>query len=154
MSKKVTGTQKLNAHQCKEQPEKISFIPCTISACAPFVALHTSDDIRLRAKHFAVIGRSVFAVAVSIRFFKLFIITGTGGTQTSSFTKPNRKSRGGSYVEIAEARKWAPVGRSIVQTTACSRMLSPHCGCMVALRHFEKHLVCLEVAGALTMAPT
>jgi hypothetical protein len=38
-----------------------------------------------------------------------------------------------------------PFGRSITQVTACSRILSPHRGCAVAMRH---------VAGALTGAPT
>jgi hypothetical protein len=33
-------------------------------------------------------------------------------------------------------------------------MLSPHCGCVVALSHVEKHFVCLEVAGASTTTPT
>jgi hypothetical protein len=49
-----------------------------------------------------------------------------------------------------DARKWTPNGQSIAQATAYSRMLSPHCGCVVVLLHAEEHLVCLEVAGALT----
>jgi hypothetical protein len=42
-----------------------------------------------------------------------------------------------------------PPSRSITQATAYSKML-PDCGRVVANRHVEKHLVCLETAGALT----
>jgi len=44
---------------------------------------------------------------------------------------PTGKSRVGSDLEITEARKWTPLGQSITQATACSRMLLPHCGCVV-----------------------
>jgi len=48
-----------------------------------------------------------------------------------------------------------PFGRSIAQATASSRMLSPHSGYVVALRHVEEqHLVCLEAPGALTTTST
>jgi hypothetical protein len=60
-------------------------------------------------------------------------------------------------VEVVEARKWSPplLSRSTVQATAYSRMLSPHCRCVVAPRNVEEHhFVCLEVAGALTTIPT
>jgi hypothetical protein len=47
------------------------------------------------------------------------------------------------------------VGRPIAQATAYSRMLSPHCGFVVALRHVEKqYLVCLGVAEAFTINVT
>jgi hypothetical protein len=59
-----------------------------------------------------------------------------------------------SDLKIAEVRKWTTVGRSIVQATSYSRMFSPHCECVVALRHVEKHLVCLEVTEALSTTPT
>jgi len=53
-----------------------------------------------------------------------------------------------SDLEITEAGKWTPLGQSITQATAYSRMLSPHCGYVVVLHLVEnKHLVCLEVAG-------
>jgi hypothetical protein len=33
---------------------KSFFVPCASSECAQFAALHTSDDILLCAKHFAI----------------------------------------------------------------------------------------------------
>jgi len=54
-----------------------------------------------------------------------------------------------------EARKWTPLGCSIAQAIAYSRRLSPHCGSVVAPCHVAKqHVVCLEVARALTTTPT
>jgi hypothetical protein len=49
----VRKTQKLNVQRCKEQLRKF-FITYARSVCAPFVALHTSDDIRLRDEHFKI----------------------------------------------------------------------------------------------------
>jgi hypothetical protein len=51
---------------------------------------------------------------------------------------PTGKRRGGSDLQIAESRKWTPLGRSIAQATAYSWMLSPHWACVV---------VCLEVSS-------
>jgi hypothetical protein len=113
-------------------------------------------DIRLRAKHSATKADYFFAIAFRVRSFKLFRVIGIDGKLTSSFTQPHRKSRwgGGSDVVIAEARKWAHLGRSIAQATVCSRM-SPRCGCVVALRPAEKqHSVCFEAAGTFTSTTT
>jgi hypothetical protein len=73
---------------------------------------------------------------------------------------PTGKSRGGGGVRSGDhgGQEVDPpplFDRSIAQTTAYSRMLLPHyCECVVTLRHVEKHLVCLEVAGALTTTST
>jgi hypothetical protein len=51
------------------------------------------------------------------------------------------KSQGWSGLEIAEARMWSPVGQSIAEATAYSRVL-PHCGCVVVVCRVEQqHLV-------------
>ena len=53
-------------------------------------------------------------------------------------------------MEIVGARILMPLGQII--TTTCARVLSPYCGCVVALNHVEKqHLVCLQVAGILSI---
>jgi hypothetical protein len=128
---------------CKEQLNKVSFlffIPDASSACGPFDAFHTSWQ-RLTAYHFTVTAVQLFAVAVFIQYFKLFWVTGIHRMQTLPFTNAHKKNMRGM---------WPTNPRE----TAQSKMLSPHCGCVVALNHFGKqYLVCLHVPAALTIIP-
>jgi hypothetical protein len=144
IGKKAVATQKLISHHCKKQLKLFFLILYESSIYTPFVALHTSRRYSTSCNRCSY---SIFQVAQGYRHWR--------NVNLIFHKAPQEKGEGGSYLEIAEARKWTPLGRSIAQATAYSRMLSSHCGCVVALRHVEKrYLVCLEVAGALTATAT
>jgi hypothetical protein len=90
------------------------------------------DAVHLCAKHFATQAVQIL-VAVRIWPFQVFRIIGTGGRYTSSFIEPHRKKSKGSDLQITEIRTWTTLGQPTAQATAYSRMLSSHCGCVIAL---------------------
>jgi hypothetical protein len=59
--------------------------------CAPFVGLHKSRRHSTLCQTFCNKGWSSFGIAVGIRLLKLSTVIGTGGTETSCFTKLHRK---------------------------------------------------------------
>jgi hypothetical protein len=104
-----------------------------------FLCTH-QDNIRLQAKHSAI-KADQFLQSVFV-----FDPSSCAGLYTLAERKPHLsqsptgKSQGWPDLEIVEARKWTPLSRSITQATAYSRMLSPHCGCVVALSHVENNI--------------
>jgi hypothetical protein len=124
--------------------------------CVPHLLPCThEDDIGILVKHYAIKADQFFKIRARIQFIKLFRVIGTGGKCSSSFARSHKIESRGEVGQIWRSRRPKsgpppPPGRSIAQATADSRMLSPHCGCAIALRHVEKrHLVCLEADGAL-----
>jgi hypothetical protein len=54
IGKKVIATQKLKAHNCKEQLKKFFSYPMQVQYVLHLLSCTHQDDIRLRAKHFAI----------------------------------------------------------------------------------------------------
>lgn len=90
------------------------------------------DAVQLCAKHFATKAVQIL-VAVRIWSFQAFMIIGTGGRYTSSFTQPHRKKSRGSDLSITEIRTWTTLGQPTAQATAYSRMVASHCIRVMAL---------------------
>ena len=62
---------------------------------------------------------------------------------------PQEKIKDGSNLEVVEARKWIPFSKS-THTAGCLRMVSPHCGYVVAPCHVgTEYLICPEVCGGI-----
>jgi hypothetical protein len=111
----------------------LSLLPCT-----------HQDNIRFRAKHFAIkddqffnrCSYSIFQVVQGYRRWR--------NVKLIFHKAAQEEVEGRSDLEIAEAGGQEdpspppPPGQSIAQATAYSRKFSPHCGCVVALRHVEK----------------
>jgi hypothetical protein len=104
------------------------------------------DDIQLHAKHFAIkLGQFLQSLFV-------FNPSRHWRNENLIFHKaPREKVKGGQIWRLRRPGSGPPLADpSLRQLTAYSRMLSPHCGCVVVLRHVEKqHLVCLQVAGGI-----
>jgi hypothetical protein len=104
IGKKAMATEKLNAHHCKQQLKKF-FMPYASSVCAPFVALNTSRH-STSCQTSCNKDWSVFAVAVRNRSFKLFWVTGIGGTQSPPSATPQRKDCKAQRCGARGGQKW------------------------------------------------
>jgi hypothetical protein len=135
--------------------QKVFFTPMQVQYVLHLLPYTDQNDIQLHAKHFAINADQI------LQSLFLFDPSSCSGLEALAECKPHlsqsptRKSQGQSDLENVEARKWMAPSQSITQAAAYSRMLSSHCGCMVALHHVEEqHLVCLKVAEALNTTPT
>lgn len=146
--KKYTGkkritTGKLSDHVVNSNSSFHFFFsyPMQVQHVVLFFAFHTSGQC-LTVYHFTIKTAQFFAVALFIQYFMLSWTTGIKWIQMFIFHKsPQEKYYGGC-------------GQTYPRATAHSKILLPHCKCVVALNHIAKHhLVCLPVPGALSVNP-
>jgi hypothetical protein len=118
---------------------------------AQFVALRTSRRFPNSCQTFYTKECSVLALAVRIRSFS--------GLQALVEGKPHlpqsltRRIQEVSDLVVAGDMKRKPSAELSLRQLSDSRTLSPLCGCVVALCHVEKHLVCFQIARMLTTNP-
>jgi hypothetical protein len=138
-AKKVITTENLNLYHCKQQP--ISFAcPMQVQCVLKLLSYTHQYDMRFRAKHSAIKTGQFLQL--------LFVFEPSRCSRLQDLAKPKPQLsqshtgevRGGSDLEIVKARNWTTLGRSIAQANAYSRILSPHCGCVVALRLVWQYL--------------
>ena len=109
-----------------------SFLYRTRSKNLFHLLFYTHDQAdRLCAKHSATKAVQIL-VAVRIWSCQVFRIISNGARYTSSFTEPHRKKLKGPDMKITEIGTWNTLGRQTAQVTAYSRILSSHCGCVMA----------------------
>jgi hypothetical protein len=109
IGKKVTATQKLNAQHYKEQLKKFFSYPMQVQSVLHLLPCTYQDDIWLCAKHSAVKADQF------LQLLFIFSPSSYSGLLALAECKPclsqcpTGKSRGGSDLELAEAREWTPL---------------------------------------------
>ena len=107
---------------------------------AQFMVLHTSGRYLPSCQTFCNKGSLVPAIAVHIWRFNIFRVLGICSREAGlvaalvSHRPPPQESEGKSNLDIKKAKKWSTLSRTMAQTTAYSRTLSPPCGCGAAFR--------------------